>query len=187
MKRFLAPLLAFGCLSAPVLAQDENLNPDPVFVFNRTCYAQVPNIEAIQTMATKLAWRAIDNDGLEEFKSVENADVLDGWDVQVGERLFRVGVSQSGLTAGMLETFPEFADGTATSCSLVLDDQQDGAELLANMQVLAGKEPISTDVPEGLLRTTTWAGGSEDLRVFLFAKVPAHGNGGLLNVTILQK
>ena len=42
-------------------------------------------------------------------------------------------------------------------------------------------------LPEGLLRTTTWAGGNADLKVFLFAKAPPTGKGGLLNVTVIQK
>lgn len=177
------PLLA-PLSTGSVLAQE---NPDPVYVFNRICYAQVPNLEAIEAMATKLAWRAMPTDELQQFKSYDNPKVLLGWDAQVGERLFRVGITQSGLTDKMKETFPNFADGTATSCSIVLDDQQDAAKFMPNMQTLAGKDPISTDVPEGLLRTTTWAGGSEDLKVFLFAKAPPTGKGGLLNVTILQK
>ncbi|MGI9365821.1 MAG: hypothetical protein ACR2O8_11605 [Rhizobiaceae bacterium] len=175
----LAPFSAGG-----VLAEE---NPDPVYVFNRICYAQVPNLAAIETMATKLAWRAMPADELEQFKSYDNPKVLLGWDAQVGERLFRVGITQSDLTDKMKETFPDFASGTATSCSIVLDDQQDAAQFMPDMQALAGKDPISTDVQEGLLRTTTWAGGNEDLKVFLFAKAPPTGKGGLLNVTILQK
>jgi hypothetical protein len=87
----------------------------------------------------------------------------------------------------MITNFPEFKGGTVTSCSLVLDDQQDGDEVLQNMQTLAGKEPVASDIVEDLLRTTTWAGGNEDLKVFLFAKIAATGKGGLLNVTMLQK
>ena len=189
LKYLVLTATAWTALSTPIIAQDTNseVNPDPVYVFNRTCYAQVPNVEAIRTMATKLAWRAMNNDELEEFKNSDNPTSLDGWDVQVGERLFRVGVTQSGLSPKLTASFPDFANGVATSCSLVLDDQQDGDLLLANMQTLAGKDPISADVPEGLLRTTTWGGGNDDLKVFLFAKVPATGKGGLLNVTILQR
>jgi len=162
-------------------------NPDPVFVFNRICYAQVPNVGAIREMALKLAWKSMEPTDVREFQSVETPTSLDGWDVQVGERLFRVGLQQSNLTAKQLETFPDFKGGTATSCSIVLDDQQDAAEFMPNMQKLAGRDPISKDVPEGLLRATTWAGGNEDIKVFLFAKAPPTNKGGLLNVTVLQK
>lgn len=187
IKTLLISTTLFGCIATSVAAQDQEINPDPVYVFNRTCYAQVPNVESIRTMATKLAWRAMDNDELEEFKSSDAPTSLDGWDVQVGERLFRVGVTQSGVSEQMLINLPEFEGGTVTSCSLVLDDQQDGDEVLQNMQTLAGRDPVASDVVEDLLRTTTWAGGSEDLRVFLFAKIAATGKGGMLNVTMLQK
>ncbi|NKB53325.1 MAG: hypothetical protein GKR97_14060 [Rhizobiaceae bacterium] len=185
--KWAAAALLLGLVSQPTLTIANEENPDPVYVFNRICYAQVHDLDAIQTMALKLAWKSITEEELSEFKSYENPKVLRGWDVQVGERLFRVGITQAGLTDKMKETFSDFADGTATSCSMVLDDQQDAADFLPNMQTLAGKEPVSSDVPEGLLRTTTWAGGNADLKVFLFAKAPPTGKGGLLNVTILQK
>ena len=181
-------LLLLALMVIPVQSQQvSDENPDPVYVFNRICYAQVPDIEAIRSMATKLAWRAVPSDELQEFRSFDNPTVLQGWDAQVGERLFRVGVTQAALTKQMKETFPDLASGTATSCSIVLDDQQDAAAFIANMQVLAGKEPVTRDVPEGLLRSTTWAGGNDAIKVFLIAKAPPTGKGGLLNVTILQK
>jgi hypothetical protein len=176
-----------GILSWPHSPLAAGENPDPVYVFNRICYAQVPDLNAIQAMATKLAWRALPKEDLEEFRSFDNPDILAGWDAQVGERLFRVGITRSGLTDKMKATFPDLTQGKATSCSIVLDDQQDAAEFMPNMQLLAEKEPISKDVPEGLLRTTTWAGGNAELKVFLFAKSPPTGKGGLLNVTIIQK
>ncbi len=162
-------------------------NPDPVYVFNRICYAQVPDLDAISAMATKLAWHAMPREELEEFRTHPDTARLSGWDAQVGERVFRVGVTQSVLPDSMKKTFPDFAGGKATSCTLVLDDQQDAAVVMPNMQTLAGREPVSRDVPDGLLRTTTWAGGNDDLKVFLFAKAPPTGKGGLLNVTVLQK
>ena len=174
-------------LAMPATASENSENPDPVYVFNRICYAQVPDLDAIQNMALQLVWKSIPEEDLQEFRSYDNPSVLKGWDVQVGERLFRVGITQAGLTDQMKETFPDLANGTATSCSMVLDDQQEASEFMPNMQLLAGKEPVSKDVPDGLLRTTTWAGGNDDLKVFLFAKAPPTGKGGLLNVTILQK
>lgn len=187
LLRSTAAGLLVSIVALPSIATSNDENPDPVYVFNRICYAQVPNLDAIENMALKLAWKSITEEELKEFRSYENPKVLRGWDVQVGERLFRVGITQAGLTDKMKESFPALASGTATSCSMVLDDQQDAAEFLPNMQTLAGKQPISSDVPEGLLRTTTWAGGNDDVKVFLFAKAPPTGKGGLLNVTILQK
>ncbi|MEP1208503.1 MAG: hypothetical protein ABJM29_10950 [Rhizobiaceae bacterium] len=185
--KVIAGTLLSGMMALPVKASDGDENPDPVYVFNRICYAQVHDLAAIENMALKLAWKSITDEELAEFRSYENPKVLRGWDVQVGERLFRVGITQASLSESMKKSFPKLANGIATSCSMVLDDQQDASVFLPNMQTLAGKEPVSRDVPEGLLRTTTWAGGNEDLKVFLFAKAPPTGKGGLLNVTILQK
>ncbi len=184
-------LLVFAVLvlgiapSAPLQAAEEDT--DPVFVFNRICYAQVPKIDSIRSMAQRLAWKPITGDDLNGFTTIEKPDVLEGWDVQVGVRLFRVAIVQSKLTPKMLKTFPELEGGTATSCMLVLDEQNPTEHFNANMQILAGKEPVTRNVPDGDLLTTTWAGGNADLKVFLISKANSNGRGGLLNVTILNK
>ena len=107
---------------------------DPVFVFNRICYAQVPNIDGIRNMARELAWRAIKGDDLKRFTTIENPSVLEGWDAQVGDRLYRVAIVQSSLSRKMKDTFPSFSEGTATSCSIVLDEQNKAEVFTANMQ-----------------------------------------------------
>ena len=187
LKWLMAGLLAGSCLLAGTTAQAAGEDTDPVFVFNRICYAQVPKLDGIRDMARRLAWRSIEGDDLKKFTTIENPDVLEGWDAQVGERVFRVAIVQSNLNKKMKQTFPELGNGKATSCMLILDEQNNAATFKANMQTLAGKAAVSKDVPEGDLLTTTWAGGSKDLKVFLFAKANKNGRGGLLNVTILTK
>ena len=146
----------------PAFAQDSSdSNPDPVFVFNRVCYAQIPNIDAIERMASELAWLTLNNDELASLKTVEQPDVLLGWDAQVGERLFRVAVNQSKPSKIMLRDFPDFEDGFLTSCSVVLDDIYPATQIVDNMQTLAGKEPNSANVSDGVFSNTTRAGGNE--------------------------
>lgn len=172
--------------SLPAIAQEGD-QTDPVYVFNEVCYTKVPSVAAIQDMALRLAWNPITGDDLDRFTSMKNPDLLEGWDMQVGERLFRLGIVQSAPSDAIKQNFPEFSTGMATSCTLVLDGEDDAGEISARMQTLAGKEPTSRNVAEGPLRTTTWAGGNDDFKVFLFSKVNDTGKGGLLNVTILAK
>ena len=194
-RSFLSAAVLTAGLSAPAFAQEATesvagsgeFNPDPVYVFNRICYAQVHDLPGIRKMSVELAWRSMENADLDQFKGPEEPVLIDGWDVQVGERLFRIGITKTPVSQSMVKTFPDFAGGTASSCSVILDDQMEASEFMPNMQKLVGKDPVSRDVPEGLLRTTTWAGGNADLKVFVFAKAPPTGKGGLLNVTILQK
>lgn len=160
---------------------------DPVFVFNKVCYSQVPSIRAIRDMATRLAWQAIEKTDLKAFSPDANPEVLEGWDVQVGKKFFRLGLVRTVVIDKFNQTFPDFADGTATSCTLVLDGGSNAAQVSEGMQKLAGKEPASKDVPDGEFRTTTWAGGNDDYKVFLISKAAAAGETGLLNVTILAK
>lgn len=184
---FSAALAALGFCSVAQASEPSAEEIDPVFVFNKTCYAQVPNLQAIRNMALELAWKPLAKEDLSQFTVAKNPDALEGWDMQVGERVYRLGVVQSAPSTAMTKNFPDFSDGTATSCTLVLDGNDDAEEISARMQILAGKEPASRDVTEGALKTTTWAGGNADFKVFLFSKVNDTGKGGLLNVTILAK
>ena len=183
----LACVALVGMLAIPRPAYTAGEDTDPVFVFNRICYSQVPNLDGIRNMARKLAWRAIKGEDLKQFTTIKDPSTLEGWDAQVGERLFRVAIVQSPMTQKMKETFPGLGNGNATSCMLVLDEQNDTQVFTKNMQTLAGKEPASKDVVEGDLLTTTWAGGNADVKVFLISKANNDGRGGLLNVTMLTK
>ena len=180
-------IVAGCCLFAMRPAQAAGEDTDPVFVFNRICYAQVPKLDAIRDMARRLAWSAISKDEIKQFTTIKNPDVLEGWDAQVGERLYRVSIVQSALSDKMKQSFPKLGNGKATSCLIILDEQNDAATFTKNMQVLAGKPPSSENVPEGDLVTTTWAGGNEALKVFLIVKANKNGRGGLLSVTVLTK
>lgn len=175
------------CLVSTARAQAAGEDTDPVFVFNRICYAQVPKLNAIRDMARRLAWSTIASDEIKQFTTIKSPDVLEGWDVQVGERLYRAAIIQSPLTEAMKRTFPKLGNGNATTCLIILDEQNDAATFKANMQILAGKPPASKDIADGDLLTTTWAGGNDALKVFLIAKANKSGRGGLLSVTVLTR
>jgi len=188
-KIFASAICTSFLFGAP-LARAQNATPeqiDTVYTFNEICYTKVPNLDAIRDMALELAWKPLDNDDLAAFGNTENLASLEGWDVQVGEKFYRLGISQSGLPDSAKKTFPDFKDGLTTSCSMVLDGSDPKDAIAINMQTLAGKEPASTGVDEGNLSTTTWAGGNDDIKVFLFNKATKIGNGGVLAVTVITK
>ncbi len=157
-----------------------------VFVFNRICYARVPDVQAIGEMAAELAWWDLQQEELKAFETGGQLDFLDGWDAQIGERVYRVAVSQGSVTASQLALFPDFSKGKVTSCTFILDGLDRPGVVASDVQALAGKEPVSRDVPEGDFKTTTWAGGNDDVKVFLIHK-SGEENGGLINVTVLTK
>ncbi len=186
-------VIAIALILPAAAAQAQTKSPraaavnDPVLVFNEVCYGKVPDVQAIRQMATKLAWNAIGDAEVKKFTQISSPDVLEGWDAQIGERIFRVAIVQSAPPSGMVKSFPAFEKGKATTCSMVVDEGYEASLISKNMQLLARKDPLSKDVDEGLLKATTWAGGSDDLKVFLVSKVAKHGKGGLLSVTVLQK
>lgn len=178
-------------LATSALAQQQSEVPekttDPVFLFNRVCYAQVPVVKNIVDMSTRFAWEIMGGEDLKQFTTLENPDVLEGWDVRLSERIYRLGVVQSPPSEQFNKNYPEFKEGTATACTLVLDGEDDADIILARMNTLVGKEPVSSDTPDGDLLTTTWAGGNEDFKVFVFFKSDKAKRANLLNVTILSK
>jgi hypothetical protein len=182
---------AVTMLTTSTLAQQQSEVPekttDPVFLFNRACYAQVPVVKNIEDMSTRFAWERMGGEDLKQFTALENPDYLEGWDVRLSKRIYRLGVVQSAPSEQFNKNFPEFKDGTATACTIVLDGEDDADIILGRMNTLVGKEPVSSDVPDGDLLTTTWAGGNEDFKVFVFFKSDQQNRANLLNVTILSK
>lgn len=191
-RKFLSAVIGGALFVAPAFAQaaktDVSVNQtDPVLIFNRVCYAQVPVIRKIEDLATRFAWNEMGGSDLRQFTTLENPGYLRGWDVSLANRLYRLGVVQSEPSRQFAENFPGFADGETTACTLVLDGEDAWDVILTRMNTLVGKEPSSVNVNDGSLLTTTWAGGNEDFKVFVFAKATPEGKATLLNVTILSK
>lgn len=166
---------------------DANEEISTVFAFNRICYSQVPSTQGIRTMATQLGWQPLSGDDLEPFRTDDSVDTINAWDAQIGERVFRLGLTQGPVGAMLAKTFPDFKDGVATACTMVLDGLDPAGKIYADMTALAGKDPVSARVPDGGLLTTTWAGGNAGVKVFLVLKTDLQRAGNLLNVVVLTK
>ena len=182
--------VAVAFSGSPLMASETEGGADEVIgavqAFNRICYAQVPRVQGIRNMALQLGWKPLSSDELSAFSRIGDGR-LEGWDVQLGVEFYRLGVSQGGVSPELAAQFPDFANGTTTACSLVLGDEQSPETVMAGMQELAGKAPLSEAVDEGDVLTTTWAGGNDSFKVFLFNKVSKTGDGGILNVTLVSK
>jgi len=167
-------------------ASDNSEQPiatDPVFLFNEICYTQVPDVKSIQDMAKRFAWVPMGDEDLQQITSFKTPSLLDGWDIRLGERIYRLGIVQSEANDSFIRTFPDMAGGTITGCTMVLDGQDDAQTIFDRLNVLLGKEPASRDVPEGELLTTTWAGGNDKVKVIVFLKTDADNRANLMNLT----
>lgn len=162
-------------------------NVNAVFVFNRVCYGQMPEIKGILTMADELGWSPLYPEELEQLSPSTKADKVHGWDTPIGERAFRVTLVQGPVAPALIETFPDFKNGTSTSCSLVLDGRDKGDLMLEQLGKLAGKAPAQKEVLKDGLYTTTWAGGNADIKVFLIGRTDEMKLGTLINVVMLNK
>ena len=158
-----------------------------VFVFNRVCYGQMPEIKGVLTMADELGWSPLNEEELSLLSPAAKADKAYGWDTPIGERAFRVTLVQGSIAPALIDTFPDFKNGTSTSCSLVLDGRDQGSTLIEQLGKLAGKKPAKKDVFKDGLYTTTWAGGNADIKVFLIGKTDKMKQGTLINVVMLNK
>lgn len=180
-----AVLTLLGAMPVAFAATGEGL--DPVSVFNRVCYSKVPSTQAIEDMALELGWKLLAPSEMIAFGKPEQFSYFKGWDVQIGEAFYRVGLTQQGVQGALADQFPDFSKGMATSCTMVLGDDHKAEQVAADIQALAGKEPVSSAVDEGSVTSTTWAGGNEKYKVFLFNKVSKTGSDGLLTVTIVSR
>lgn len=191
-------VLSFSALADNTAAADKPLPPNvpnsisakdvnAVFVFNRVCYGQVPNIDGIISMSDELGWSPLSADELALLTPASKSDKMVGWDTPIGERAFRVTVVQGAIAPALIDTFPDFKQGKSTSCTLVLDGRDSGEILIQQLGKLAGKEAASKDVFKDGLYTTTWAGGNADVKVFLIAKTDEKKFGTLINVVMLTK
>lgn len=191
IRKITAAAFAATILTTSAIAQLQSEVPenttDPVFLFNRVCYAQVPVVNNIVEMSTRFAWEQMGGEDLKQFTTLKQPDFIEGWDVRLSKRIYRLGVVQSKPSETFNKNYPEFKEGTATACTLVLDGDDDADIILGRMISLVGKEPVSSDQPDGKLLTTTWAGGNEDFKVFVFFKSDKANRANLLNVTILSK
>lgn len=205
MKKLIAMLTLMGgfILSFSILADSAKITDKPsppnvpdsteasdvnaVFVFNRVCYGQVPNIEGIIKMSDELGWSPLSTEELEQLSPASESDKTFGWDTPIGERAFRVTLVQGIVAPKIIDTFPDFKNGQSTSCTLVLDGRDQGEELLEQLGKLAGKEPASKDVFKDGLYTTTWAGGNAKVKVFLIAKTDEMKLGTLISVVMLTR
>ncbi len=186
----IAGLLSFATANTATAQQSAATagdETDPVYLFNEICYTQVPNVDQIQDMATRFAWGPMGGTDLEQFTALESPDLLKGWDIQIDKRIFRLGLVQSAPAAEFVATFPTFENGQTTSCSLVMDGQDAADVILQRLNTLTRKTPASSDVPDGDLLATTWAGGNDDVKVFVFLKTDKTGSANLINVTLITR
>ena len=174
-----------GVSIATAYAQDTaSPETDPVYLFNEICYTQVPDVGSIEDMAKEFEWIPLNDEKLESFTSVKTPMLLKGWDIPLEERIYRTVLVRSEPLASFVESFPDMADSIATSCTMVLDGKDKAQTIFDRMNVLIGKAPSSTNVPDDQLLTTTWSGGNEALKVFVFLKIDAMDRANLINVTI---
>lgn len=176
-------------MSVAVVAQsaEPGSETDPVYLFNEICYTQVPDVEKIQDMATRFAWNPMGGEDLERFTSIKEPSLLKGWDIRLESRIYRLGLVQSAPNDTFIKSFPDLADATATSCTLVLDGQDDGQIIFDRMNTMVGKAPSSEKVEDGQLLTTTWSGGNDAVKVFVFYKTDGLDRANLMNVTIVAR
>jgi len=186
IARQLGYLLVLSTVSSHTHAQQvAGQETDPVYLFNEICYTQIPDVAKFDDMATRFAWEPMGGEDLERFSSVKTPTLLKGWDFLLEERIYRIGLVQSAPRDSFIETFPDFADAVATSCTVVLDGNDSAETIFERMNVLVGKEPASKDVSDGDLLTTTWSGGNDTVIVLVFLKTDVAGSANLMNVTLI--
>ena len=84
-------LVSFSVLAENADTADKPLPPNvpnstkandvnAVFVFNRVCYGQMPNIDGIRTMSDELGWSPLATEELAQLSPASKSDKVFGWD-----------------------------------------------------------------------------------------------------------
>jgi len=159
-------------------------------LFHETCFALLPDTEAIARLAEQRQWEPVTGPALRALAPREKPEVIKAWRAKLESETFTLSTTQSRVDPDVEREIPIFAGGKSFHCSIVLNGtslpQQD-AQLMAT---LVGRPPDASH-DAGRRRTHTWAGQNESTLVFIHhMQVLSAGKlipGGLLSVSITQR
>ena len=159
-----------------------------VSLFDRLCYANMPDIDEVETLAVNAGWDAVTGGDLEAYRPAAEPEILKAWSFSDDGANFSLAITKSAMDDQAKADFPEFSDGTNVACSLVLTSSKAASAAIgAELEKLVERQADST-YDEGPFDVSAWSGGNEQLHVLLYHYAPKSGApGGLLSMTVFLK
>ncbi len=182
-----AAFLMILAIAAPSLANAQDGAAASVRLFDKLCYATMPEIGSVEAQADS-TWQPITGKDLDTFRPAVAPEILKAWKLSAGGRTYSLAVTKSPMDDQSKLDFPKYADATNFACSLILPpDKTPPASVAAEMQKLIERKPDAAYV-EGPWAITSWSGGNDRLLVLVYHYAPKSGSpGGLISMTVFQK
>jgi hypothetical protein len=174
-------------LAAASLAHAQDGAAASVRLFDRLCYATMPEIANVEAQADS-TWQPITGTDLEAFRPAVTPDILKAWKLSAGTATYSLAITKSPMDDQSKADFPKYADATNFACSLTLPaDKTPPASVSSEMQKLIERKPDAAFV-DGPWAITSWSGGNDRLLVLVYHYAPKSGSpGGLISMTVFQK
>jgi len=197
--RFVAALILSALLARGALAQDPagqrgqergqvavaRAAAGSVGLFDRHCYAMLPELDVLRSQAARAEWIALDGRELRELTSVAQPNTLIGWKFSANGATYRIAATEGPVGLQDREDFPRFAAATAFTCTLTLPANATRAAVAAEMRKLMARGPEESYVQAGT-RFDIWSGQTDKHLVILQHIGPQGGlRRGLLSVMLL--
>ena len=184
-------LFASAALLASTLATPAAAGPAATHVvglFDRICYANMPDIDEVETLAANAGWEAVTGSDLDAYRPAAEPEVLKAWSFSEDGANFSLAVTKSAMDDQAKTDFPEFSDGINVACSLILTSSEAASAAIgAELEKLVERKADST-YDEGPFDVSAWSGGNDQLHVLLYHYAPKSGApGGLLSMTVFLK
>lgn len=182
-----AATIMIVALAAPSLAYAQDGAAASVRLFDKLCYATMPEIGSVEAQ-TNSTWQPITGKDLDAFRPVVAPEILKAWKLTAAGSTYSLAITKSPMDDQSKADFPKYADATNFACSLILPaDKTPPASIAAEMQKLIERKPDAAYV-EGPWAITSWSGGNDRLLVLVYHYAPKTGSpGGLISMTVFQK
>lgn len=190
-RRSALTLFASAALLASTLAAPAEAGPAATHVvglFDRLCYANMPDIDEVETLAMNAGWEPVTGSDLDAYRPAAEPEVLKAWSFSDEGATFSLAVTRSAMDDQAKADFPAFADGINVACSLILTSSEaPSASVGTELEKLVERKADAT-YDEGPFEVSAWSGGNDALQVLLYHYAPKSGApGGLLSMTVFQK
>lgn len=168
-------------------AKAETTAAHVVGLFDRLCYANMPDIDEVEALAMNAGWEAVTGGDLDAYRPTAEPESLKAWRFSEEGSNFSLAVTRSAMDDQAKADFPDFADAANVACSLVLTSTEAASAAVgAELEKLVERKPDTT-YDEGPFGVSAWSGGNDQLQVHLYHYAPKSGApGGLLSMTVFQ-
>ena len=170
-------LLVTGCVEETRRAFADELSEEPgaertVQMFDRFCYAPIPDMAAIIEVADA-HFTPVTGPELETYAPANaNASVLKAWKFDDFDLEYTIGVSVAAMDEEAKKVFEGYE--TAYSCALFLPERDPADSVAEQVQSLMGREPDLVH-ERGDFQVRSWMGEAPEMRVHVEHYAPVSG------------